>query len=390
MIGLDWRSPLDEAWQRIGYDRGVQGNLEPALLLGPWERVERAAEAIIKCTGGRPGHIFNLGHGVLPVRSRRPQAARRVRPRTDALPREGRRRPHGLRQPRAGRGHRPTSKTSGRRPVSDAAVEELTERYRRIGGRSPLDEMTERQRAALEAELGVPVFVGMKHWQPRIADAVEEALAGGAETIVGLVLAPHYRAVDRRLPERLEAAVAGRGRAALRRALGTHEPYLDALAERVQGFDGHVVFTAHSLPARILDEGDPYQDELLETSRLIAERAARPGHSPIRARARPASLAGPGHPGRAGRTPPAGSSACSSARSASSTTSRSSGTSTSKRENGPASWVSSSTGSIPERRPRSSEGWRPRFSTLDHMKTGEIVAEKLGRQFRVYPHRNSL
>ena len=66
VIGLDWRSPLNEAWQRIGYDRGVQGNLEPALLLGPWERVERAAEAIINAAGGRPGHIFNLGHGVLP------------------------------------------------------------------------------------------------------------------------------------------------------------------------------------------------------------------------------------------------------------------------------------------------------------------------------------
>ncbi len=66
VIGLDWRSPLNEAWQRIGYDRGVQGNLEPALLLGPWERVEQAAEAIINAAGGRPGHIFNLGHGVLP------------------------------------------------------------------------------------------------------------------------------------------------------------------------------------------------------------------------------------------------------------------------------------------------------------------------------------
>ena len=114
------------------------------------------------------------------------------------------------------------------RPVSDAAVEELTERYRRIGGRSPLDEMTERQRAALEAELGVPVFVGMKHWQPRIADAVEEA-PGGAETIVGLVLAPHYRscrstatgAVWRRL-SRAEpscaSSSAGNARAVSRRA----------------------------------------------------------------------------------------------------------------------------------------------------------------------------
>ena len=80
----------------------------------------------------------------------------------------------------------------GGRPVSDEAVEELVERYRRIGGRSPLDDVTEAQRAALQRELGVPVFVGMKHWHPRIADAVESALAGGATRIVGLVLAPHY------------------------------------------------------------------------------------------------------------------------------------------------------------------------------------------------------
>ena len=64
----------------------------------------------------------------------------------------------------------------GGRPVSDEAVAELAERYRRIGGRSPLDEHTEAQRAALERELGIPVFAGMKHWQPRIADAVERAL----------------------------------------------------------------------------------------------------------------------------------------------------------------------------------------------------------------------
>ena len=159
------------------------------------------------------------------------------------------------------------------RPVSDTAVEELTERYRRIGG-SPLDEMTERQRAALERELGLPVFVGMKHWRPRIADAVERALGTGADTIVGLVLAPHYSrlSVDG-YRERLEAALAGRARLVFVESWHTNEPYLDALADRVRGFGGHVVFTAHSLPARILDEGDPYREQLLETSRLVAERA---------------------------------------------------------------------------------------------------------------------
>jgi uroporphyrinogen decarboxylase len=66
VIGLDWRIPLDEGWETVGHDRGVQGNLEPAVLLGPWERVERATQDVLERAGGRPGHIFNLGHGVLP------------------------------------------------------------------------------------------------------------------------------------------------------------------------------------------------------------------------------------------------------------------------------------------------------------------------------------
>jgi protoporphyrin/coproporphyrin ferrochelatase len=160
------------------------------------------------------------------------------------------------------------------RPVSDEAVAELTERYRRIGGRSPLLEITERQRAALERELGVPVFVGMKHWPPRIADAVEQALAGGAETIVGLVLAPHYSRLSiEGYRQRLEQALAERAELRFIERWGTHEPYLEALADRVRGREEHVVFTAHSLPERILAEGDPYRAELLETSRLLAERA---------------------------------------------------------------------------------------------------------------------
>jgi protoporphyrin/coproporphyrin ferrochelatase len=160
------------------------------------------------------------------------------------------------------------------RPVSDEAFEELTERYRRIGGRSPLDEITERQRAALERELGVPVHVGMKHWRPRIAEAVEAALAGGAERVVGVVLAPHYSALSiAGYRERLEAALDGRAELRFVESWHDHEPFLQVLAGRVRGSDAHVVFTAHSLPERILALGDPYRDQLLETSRLVAERA---------------------------------------------------------------------------------------------------------------------
>jgi uroporphyrinogen decarboxylase len=66
VIGLDWRVPLDDGWSAVGDGRGVQGNLDPALLLGPWERVEAAADDVLRRAAARRGHIFNLGHGVLP------------------------------------------------------------------------------------------------------------------------------------------------------------------------------------------------------------------------------------------------------------------------------------------------------------------------------------
>ena len=66
VIGVDWRSPIDQAWERIGYDRAVQGNLDPTLLLGPTGRLLEAAEDVLARAGRRPGHIFNLGHGILP------------------------------------------------------------------------------------------------------------------------------------------------------------------------------------------------------------------------------------------------------------------------------------------------------------------------------------
>jgi ferrochelatase len=160
------------------------------------------------------------------------------------------------------------------RAVSDEAVAELAERYRRIGGRSPLDEITERQRAALERELGIPVCLGMKHWHPRIAEAAARALEGGATRVLGLVLAPHYSRLSiAGYRERLEAGLGGRAELVFVESWHDHEPFLEVLAGRVRGTDAHVVFTAHSLPERILAMGDPYRDELLESSRLVAERA---------------------------------------------------------------------------------------------------------------------
>ena len=167
----------------------------------------------------------------------------------------------------------------GGRPVRAELLAELTERYRQleIEDRNPLNEITERTRAALERELRIPVFTGMKHWRPRIAEAVEAALASGARTIAGIVLAPHYSRMSiggyRR---QVEAALRGRADLRFVDSWHDHPGLVELLADRVRGTRAHVVFTAHSLPARILEEGDPYEKQLLETSRLVAAAAGVP------------------------------------------------------------------------------------------------------------------
>jgi len=164
----------------------------------------------------------------------------------------------------------------GGRPIPPDRLDDLVARYRALGieDSNPLNAITEATRAALQDELGLPVYTGMKHWQPRIADAVEAALAGGAVRLVGLVLAPHYSALSiggyRRL---LDGAVAGRVPVVFVESWHDEPGLVAFLADRVRGTDAHVVFTAHSLPARILDDGDPYREQLLETAALVADAA---------------------------------------------------------------------------------------------------------------------
>jgi ferrochelatase len=164
----------------------------------------------------------------------------------------------------------------GGRPIAPEHLEDLTSRYRRLGIESsnPLNAITERTRAALERELGLPVFTGMKHWTPRIAEAAARALETGAGTVAGLVLAPHYSRLSiAGYREQLERALSGRAELSFVDSWHDDPGFVSFLAGRVRGTEAHVVFTAHSLPARILDEGDPYRDQLLETSRLIADEA---------------------------------------------------------------------------------------------------------------------
>jgi ferrochelatase len=164
----------------------------------------------------------------------------------------------------------------GGRAIAPEHLEDLVDRYRRLGieESNPLNAITEATRVALQRELGLPVLTGMKHWTPRIADAAEAALATGAGRIVGLVLAPHYSRLSiAGYRAQLEEAIAGRAELAFVESWHDEPGFVALLADRVRGTDAHVVFTAHSLPARILDDGDPYKDQLLETAELVAGAA---------------------------------------------------------------------------------------------------------------------
>jgi len=167
----------------------------------------------------------------------------------------------------------------GGRPIAPEHLDDLVARYHALGvgdgaNLSPLNAITEQTRAALEETLELPVFTGMRHWQPRIADAVAAALGGGADLLVGLVLAPHYSSLsigkyralfDEAAAERVERRFVDRW--------GDDPGLVALLAARIGRTVAHVVFTAHSLPARILAAGDPYRNELLETSTLVARKA---------------------------------------------------------------------------------------------------------------------
>jgi protoporphyrin/coproporphyrin ferrochelatase len=170
----------------------------------------------------------------------------------------------------------------GGRPIAPEHLDDLVARYRGLGiddsdAPSPLNAITEETRAALERELGLPVLTGMRHWDPRIAAAVNTALELGHETLVGLVLAPHWSTLSvARYEQLFLEAVAGRVETRFVRRWGAEPGFVDLLAQRCRDLasDGtHVVFTAHSLPARILEQGDPYRESLLETSALVADEA---------------------------------------------------------------------------------------------------------------------
>jgi len=175
------------------------------------------------------------------------------------------------------------------RPTSYEIVEEITENYRAIGGRSPLLEVTRRQVDALAEELGESYrcYLGMRHWAPWIEEVVGQMLVDGVTHAVGLVLAPQFSALSvakyqQRVADGLDLY---RGSIAFQHVSSYHDAsgLIEAFAARVaEGLSRwpeserdrvHIVFTAHSLPERLLANGDPYGAQCTETARLVAERA---------------------------------------------------------------------------------------------------------------------
>ena len=166
----------------------------------------------------------------------------------------------------------------GRKP-SPEALAELTARYRAIGG-SPLAEITARQAAALAARTGIPAYTGYKHAPPFVGDVARQVAATGATRLVGLPLAPHYAAMSlggyrRALEEAWD------GELLFIPGFHDHPAFIAAVVALLkEALDEHrpdrLFFTAHSLPARIIAEGDGYQDQLLASCRLVAENLKLP------------------------------------------------------------------------------------------------------------------
>ena len=178
------------------------------------------------------------------------------------------------------------------RPPTPEALADLVSRYDAIGGISPLAQLTEAQRDGLQAALDeiepdtYHVTLGLKHADPKVETAAAELAEAGFSSIVGLVLAPHYSSYSiGQYLDRTRAGVESAGAAtpvagveswatepALVSFVGDDlRTRLEAMRERVDGAV-RVVFTAHSLPQRIIDGGDPYPDELRSTAEAVAER----------------------------------------------------------------------------------------------------------------------
>lgn len=173
----------------------------------------------------------------------------------------------------------------GGRPASPELVAEMRHNYGMIGGRSPLTAITRAQAAALAGRLGAdtPVAVGMRNWHPFIRDGLRQLAAEGAERIIGIPMAPQFSTLS--VQKYIDAATsdlpAGVEFVGVR-SFHAHPLLVEAFAERLRvaapAPDEVIVFTAHSLPQRVIDGGDCYADEVAQTARAVASRAGVTGY----------------------------------------------------------------------------------------------------------------
>jgi protoporphyrin/coproporphyrin ferrochelatase len=168
----------------------------------------------------------------------------------------------------------------GGRPASPQLVEEMVHNYSAIGGRSPLTEITLAQGAALQARLGgdIPVRVGMRNWRPFIEDALGDLAATGVRRVIGIPMAPQFSTVSvQKYNEAARSSLPEGLRFDPVDSFHTHPLMIEAFAERLReaapADDELIVFTAHSLPARIIEAGDRYPDQVAATARAVASRA---------------------------------------------------------------------------------------------------------------------
>jgi protoporphyrin/coproporphyrin ferrochelatase len=175
----------------------------------------------------------------------------------------------------------------GYRPTSSEIIHEVRERYREIGGRSPLLEQTREQADALETALNTngqtfKAFVGMRHWHPYIKDTLAEMQAAGIQHAVGLVMAPHYSRMSIEAYYNKIDEAQSIVQVAPIKDWHLLPGYIDTLVNRVRAAlerfpaqvrrDVRVIFSAHSLPERILEWNDPYPQQLSETVDAVMQQ----------------------------------------------------------------------------------------------------------------------
>jgi len=168
----------------------------------------------------------------------------------------------------------------GGRPPSAELIEEMEGNYRAIGGRSPLTDITLAQAAALEARLGdqVPVKVGMRNWRPFIKDTLADLAAAGVTRVIGVPMAPQFSTLS--VQKYIDAATSALPQGVAFDAVQSfhlHPLLIEAFADRLRAAAPkpaeRVIFTAHSLPSRVIEGGDRYADQVAETARAVASRA---------------------------------------------------------------------------------------------------------------------